>query len=105
MLFRDFRSSTHSGVEPVPAWEAYFYPSCEKYVFFDRCFSPKSANDYSRVGVPRSNAGHIFNLAIAKGVRDGCRSESCTRWVWCTMTDISPAVQRAPFGTPTRREQ
>ncbi len=25
--------------------------------------------------------------------------------VWCTTTDISPAVQRAPFGTPTCREQ
>ena len=75
MLFRDFRSSTLSGVVPVLDWEACFYPSCEKYVF--SIVFPKPANDFSRAGVPRSNSGHVFNLAIAKGVRDGRGSESC----------------------------
>jgi hypothetical protein len=75
MLFRDFRSSTLSGVVPVLAWEACFYPSCEKYVF--STIVSKSANDFSRAGVPRSNAGHVFDPAIAKSFRDGRGSESC----------------------------
>jgi hypothetical protein len=100
MLFKDFRSFTLSGVVPVLAWEACFYPSCEKYVFSTIVPSPPMtfrAQEY-----PDRMLATFSILPSPKVSETVVEVSHAIYTQWAAMTNISPAVQRASFGAPTR---